>query len=213
MKPPDPRSRIRSRRQERGADLLILAHHYQRDEIVELSDFSGDSLELARRAARAEARYVVFCGVHFMAESADILRQPHQTVSLPHRQAGCPLADMATGAQMEEAYRFLTAMDGRPPVVPVSYINSSAETKAFCGRAGGTVCTSSNATQAMAWALDGGRRALFGPDRNLGLNTARALGVPPEETPPRPMRPIPLTWASSAETPPLPSPSTAPLTT
>jgi quinolinate synthase len=177
----DPQRRVQERKRALGEELLILAHHYQRDEIVELADFSGDSLELARKAAQAVARHVVFCGVHFMAESADILRQPHQTVSLPHREAGCPLAEMATGAQMEEAYRCLTSPGGARPVVPVTYINSSAEAKAFCGRVGGTVCTSSNAKVAMAWALDGGRRALFGPDRNLGLNTARALGIPREE--------------------------------
>jgi quinolinate synthase len=181
MTPRDPGGLIRAQRQRLGEELIILAHHYQRDEIVDVADATGDSLELARRAAGTKARYVVFCGVHFMAESADILRQPFQQVSMPHANAGCPLADMATGAQMEEAYRVLTGLGGPQPVVPITYINSSAEAKAFCGRADGTVCTSSNAREAMAWGLDRGGRVLFAPDRNLGLNTARALGVPDSE--------------------------------
>ncbi len=177
----DPRVLIRAQKQRLGDELFILAHHYQRDEIVEVADATGDSLELARRAAGTRARWVVFCGVHFMAESADILRQPIQEVSMPQAIAGCPLADMATGAQMEEAHRVLIAAGGAEPVVPITYINSSAEAKAFCGRAGGTVCTSSNARDAMAWGLDQGGRVLFAPDRNLGLNTAHALGVPDGE--------------------------------
>jgi quinolinate synthase len=179
--PRDPRESIRAQKRRLGDQLVILAHHYQRDEIVDVADATGDSLELARQASSTKARWVVFCGVHFMAESADILRQPSQVVSMPHPSAGCPLADMATGAQMEEAYRALIGTGGPEPVVPVTYINSSAETKAFCGRTGGTVCTSSNARDAMAWALGQGGRVLFAPDRNLGLNTAHALGLPESE--------------------------------
>ncbi len=177
----DPLLFVRAEKDRLGDDLLILAHHYQRDEIVSAAHEVGDSLELARLAARAEARRIVFCGVHFMAESADILTDSNQSVCIPHPRAGCPLADMATGAHMARAYELLTGDGGAKPVVPVTYINSSADTKAFCGRMGGAVCTSSNAQDVMAWALDQGGKVLFVPDRNLGLNTARAIGVPPDE--------------------------------
>jgi quinolinate synthase len=173
----DPRHIVRQRKRELGNDLFLLAHHYQRDEIVEEAHVSGDSLELARKAAEVQARYVVLCGVHFMAESAYILKRPHQVVTLPHASAGCPLASMCTAQQLEEAFRGLEEAGPPGPLVPVTYINSSAETKAFCGKAGGTVCTSSNARDAMAWALEQGGRVLFAPDRNLGLNTAAALGI------------------------------------
>jgi len=161
-----------------GERLVILGHHYQRDEVIKFADFIGDSLKLARAAAsRGAAEYIVFCGVHFMAESADILRGPHQKVVLPDLAAGCSMADMAEGEQLEIAWRELAEM-GADNVVPVTYINSSAAIKAFCGEHGGVVCTSTNAAGVMKWAWDRGERLLMLPDQHLGRNTGYKLGLP-----------------------------------
>jgi quinolinate synthase len=161
-----------------GQRVLVLGHHYQRDEVIKFADATGDSWKLSRLAAsRPAAQFIVFCGVHFMAESADVLSAPHQTVVLPDLAAGCSMADMAHIDQLEICWRELEAM-GAMPIVPVTYINSSAAIKAFCGERGGIVCTSSNARAALAWAWARGERVLFLPDQHLGRNTAHAMGVP-----------------------------------
>ncbi|MFI5273101.1 MAG: quinolinate synthase NadA [Ktedonobacterales bacterium] len=171
-----------------GERLVILGHHYQRDEVIAYADARGDSFRLAQFAAeRPEAEYIVFCGVHFMAESADILSGPHQTVILPNPAAGCSMADMANIAEVEECWEALDELfqseagGDRQPVVPVTYMNSAANLKAFCGTHGGIVCTSSNAEKVLRWAFARGRRVLFFPDEHLGRNTALKLGVPEEQ--------------------------------
>lgn len=162
-----------------GRDLVILGHHYQRDEVVRFADFRGDSLKLSQQAAAADARYIVFCGVHFMAESADILRQPHQQVILPDLSAGCSMADMAEIGQVETCWSELESV-GHLDLVPVTYMNSTAAIKAFTGEHGGAVCTSSNAASVLRWALGRGARVLFLPDEHLGRNTGYRLGIPLE---------------------------------
>jgi len=152
---------------------FILGHHYQRDQVIQFADVTGDSFKLARAAAaRPEAEFVVFCGVHFMAESADILTSPAQKVVLPDLAAGCSMADMATYNQVEQCWEALEDVGLADMVVPVTYMNSSADIKAFTGRHGGTVCTSSNARRALTWALGKGSKVLFLPDQHLGRNTA-----------------------------------------
>ncbi|HKW22176.1 MAG TPA: quinolinate synthase NadA [Ktedonobacterales bacterium] len=183
--------RIMAARAKLGTRLVILGHHYQRDEVIKYADARGDSFKLAQfAAARPEADYILFCGVHFMAESADILSGPHQTVILPNPAAGCSMADMANIAEVEECWEALDALyrdevsgaEGEAqPVIPVTYMNSAANLKAFCGRNGGIVCTSSNAAQVMAWAFARGRRVLFFPDEHLGRNTALKMGIPEEQ--------------------------------
>ncbi len=172
--------RIVAARRTLGERLVILGHHYQRDEVIKFADFTGDSLKLARAAAsRGAAEYIVFCGVHFMAESADILRGLHQKVVLPDLAAGCSMADMAEEEQLEIAWRELGEMGANVErVVPVTYINSSAAIKAFCGRHGGVVCTSTNAAAVMTWAWERGDKLLMLPDQHLGQNTGYKLGVP-----------------------------------
>jgi quinolinate synthase len=162
-----------------GDKLFVLGHHYQRDEVIQFADVTGDSFKLAREAAaRPEASYVVFCGVHFMAESADILTSPTQQVVLPDLAAGCSMADMATAEQVAEAWDVLTDAGVAEVTIPVSYMNSSAAIKSFTGRHGGTICTSSNAEVAMRWALGKGEKVLFLPDQHLGRNTAvSSLGL------------------------------------
>jgi quinolinate synthase len=156
-----------------GDRAFVLGHHYQRDEVIRFADVSGDSFKLAREAAAMPgAEYVVFCGVHFMAESADILTAPSQRVVLPDLAAGCSMADMATYDQVEECWETLEDLGLAGTVVPVTYMNSSADIKAFTGRHGGTVCTSSNARRALDWALAKGSKVLFLPDQHLGRNTA-----------------------------------------
>jgi quinolinate synthase len=151
----------------------VLGHHYQRDEVIRFADVTGDSFKLAREAAaRPEAEYIVFCGVHFMAESADILTSDDQQVILPDLAAGCSMADMARLIQVEEAWERLADAGAADVTVPITYMNSSADIKAFCGRNGGAVCTSSNAKQAIGWALERGEKVLFLPDQHLGRNTA-----------------------------------------
>jgi quinolinate synthase len=163
-----------------GSRLVILGHHYQRDSVVEFADFRGDSFKLSQLAAlQQEAESIVFCGVHFMAESADILRRPHQSVILPDLKAGCSMADMAAGEDVEEAWERLVAVHGET-LLPVTYMNSTAELKAFCGARGGVVCTSSNARAVLEWAWGRKARVFFFPDQHLGRNTAFAMGVPLE---------------------------------
>jgi quinolinate synthase len=167
--------RARAARALLGDRAFILGHHYQRDEVIQFADETGDSFKLAQRAAaRPEAEYVVFCGVHFMAESADILTADHQQVVLPDLGAGCSMADMASFDQVEEAWDVLADAGLDTDTVPVSYMNSSAAIKGFTGRHGGTICTSSNARVALDWAFGerGARRVLFLPDQHLGRNTA-----------------------------------------
>ncbi|MDQ3423906.1 MAG: quinolinate synthase NadA [Actinomycetota bacterium] len=170
---PDLVQRARLAKAALGDRLLVLGHHYQRDEVIQFADVTGDSFTLAREAAaRPDAPYIVFCGVHFMAESADILTTEHQQVILPDLAAGCSMADMARLEQVEDAWDVLGDAGIAALTVPVTYMNSSADIKAFCGRNGGAVCTSSNARQALAWAFDRGEKVLFLPDQHLGRNTA-----------------------------------------
>ncbi|MGE5286027.1 MAG: quinolinate synthase NadA [Micromonosporaceae bacterium] len=169
--------RAHAAKQALGDSVFVLGHHYQRDEVIQFADVTGDSFKLAREAAaRPEARFIVFCGVHFMAESADILTGGHQHVVLPDLAAGCSMADMATYDQVEECWEVLEDAGLTDDVIPVTYMNSSADIKAFVGARGGTVCTSSNARRALEWALSprgaGGRKVLFLPDQHLGRNTA-----------------------------------------
>jgi quinolinate synthase len=173
--PSDPAlvRRAERARADLGDRAFVLGHHYQRDEVIAFADVMGDSFKLAREAAaRPEAEYVVFCGVHFMAESADILTSDSQRVILPDLAAGCSMADMATYSQVEECWEALEDLGLADEIVPVTYMNSSADIKAFTGRHGGTVCTSSNAKRALDWALDKGSKVLFLPDQHLGRNTA-----------------------------------------
>ncbi|MFC9976142.1 quinolinate synthase NadA [Spirillospora sp. NPDC127200] len=165
--------RARAAKAALGDRVFVLGHHYQRDEVIQFADVTGDSFKLAREAAaRPEAPYVVFCGVHFMAESADILTAAHQQVVLPDLAAGCSMADMATFDQVEECWEVLEEAGIADEVVPVTYMNSSADIKAFVGRRGGVVCTSSNAKRALDWAYAKGGKVLFLPDQHLGRNTA-----------------------------------------
>ena len=163
-----------------GNRVVILGHHYQRDEVIRFADFCGDSLKLSQQAGQSRAEFIVFCGVHFMAESADILRQPHQKVILPDLNAGCSMADMADIDQVETCWEQLQEVGGLK-VVPVTYMNSTAAIKAFTGRQGGAVCTSSNAAAVMRWAFERGEKVLFLPDEHLGRNTAYRMGIPLEE--------------------------------
>ena len=176
---PDLVERARAAKAALGDRVFVLGHHYQRDEVIAFADVTGDSFKLARDAAgRPDAEFIVFCGVHFMAESADILTAPEQQVVLPDLAAGCSMADMARIGQVEDAWDAMVAAGIADSVVPVTYMNSSADIKAFCGRHGGAVCTSSNADAALEWAfaqkghLDGGAKVLFLPDQHLGRNTA-----------------------------------------
>ncbi len=187
------RQRIRAAKATLGDRVLVLGHFYQRDEVIEHADFTGDSFQLANAAkGRPDAEAIVFCGVHFMAETADLLSTARQAVILPNLAAGCSMADMADESsveecweQLEEVYGDLTATDasGRVPVIPVTYMNSSAALKGFVGRHGGIVCTSSNARTVLEWAFERGQRVLFFPDQHLGRNTAKAMGVPLERMP------------------------------
>jgi quinolinate synthase len=170
--------RIAAARAKLGRRLLILGHHYQRDEVIKFADYTGDSFKLARHVSQhPAAEFIVFCGVHFMAESADVLTADHQQVILPDLAAGCSMADMAAPDQLEMCWSDLEQM-GIGGVIPVTYINSAASIKAFCGEHGGVVCTSSNAAATLQWAWKHGERILFLPDQHLGRNTAYKLGVP-----------------------------------
>jgi quinolinate synthase len=172
--------RIREHKARFGDRLLILGHHYQQDEVIQFADLTGDSLKLSQLAAEARtAEYVVFCGVHFMAESADILTDEKVQVILPDLSAGCSMADMAELEQMEDAWEFLLEST-HAKIIPITYVNSSAAIKAFCGRHDGACCTSSNARQVLEYALSQGEKVVFLPDQHLGRNTAYALGHPLE---------------------------------
>ncbi|AWW42681.1 MULTISPECIES: quinolinate synthase NadA [Streptomyces] len=180
---PDLVERARAAKEKLGDKVFVLGHHYQRDEVIQFADVTGDSFKLARdAAARPEAEYIVFCGVHFMAESADILTGDDQKVVLPDLAAGCSMADMATAEQVAECWDVLTEAGIADRVVPVSYMNSSADIKAFTGKHGGTICTSSNAERALEWAFQQGEKVLFLPDQHLGRNTAvRDMGMSLED--------------------------------
>ncbi|HZN12913.1 MAG TPA: quinolinate synthase NadA [Acidimicrobiales bacterium] len=175
--PDDLATRIRAAKDALGSRLYILGHHYQRDEVMRWADARGDSFGLSRMAAQQhDAEYIVFCGVHFMAESADILTGEHQQVILPDLNAGCSMADMADIESVEEAWEELSAVTDVDRLVPITYMNSSAALKAFVGRNGGAVCTSSNAKAVLTWALARGDKVLFFPDQHLGRNTGFQLG-------------------------------------
>ncbi len=174
--------RIREAKQKLGDRLVILGHHYQRDEVFQHSDFTGDSLKLSRAAAQSNAEYIVFCGVHFMAEVADILSRPEQISILPDMAAGCSMADMANLAKVEKAWKELSqVIDPDETVTPVTYINSAADLKAFCGSHGGIVCTSTNARHVLEWSFEQREKILFFPDQHLGRNTGAAMGIPMEQ--------------------------------
>jgi len=173
--------RIAEARATLGATTVILGHHYQRDEVVRFADFTGDSYKLSKLAAESDAKYIVFCGVHFMAESADVLAREGQQVILPDLNAGCSMADMAEITQVEDCWDALERAGLAAETIPVTYINSTAAIKAFCGERSGLVCTSSSARAAMEWAFARGKRVLFLPDQHLGRNTGFAMGIPLEE--------------------------------
>src|SRR3954467_9664875 len=177
--------RIAAARRKLGSSTILLGHHYQRDEVIRFADFTGDSYKLSKAAAETDARYIVFCGVHFMAESADVLGRDGQQVILPDLNAGCSMADMAEITQVEDCWEQLQRLgvvtaDDRG-VTPLTYMNSTAAIKAFCGERGGAVCTSSNAHASMTWGFEQHEKILFLPDQHLGRNTAYAMGVPLDE--------------------------------
>jgi quinolinate synthase len=184
-------ARIRAAKAKLGDKLVVLGHFYQRDEVVRYADFVGDSFQLARAAKeKPEAEIIVFCGVHFMAETADMLSGPDQAVILPNLAAGCSMADMADADSVQACWDQLAEVfgtepdaEGRIPVMPVTYMNCSAALKAFVGENGGIVCTSSNAATVLEWAFERAQRVLFFPDQHLGRNTAKAMGVPLEQMP------------------------------
>ncbi|KAA0978653.1 quinolinate synthase NadA [Paeniglutamicibacter gangotriensis] len=184
-------ARILAAKETLGERVVVLGHHYQRDEVVAFADFIGDSFQLANAAqTREQAEYIVFCGVHFMAETADVLSRSDQAVILPNLAAGCSMADMADESSVEECWEQLMDLyadqrtaDGKAAVIPVTYMNCSAALKAFVGKHGGIVCTSSNAATVLEWAFERGQRVLFFPDQHLGRNTAKAMGVPMEAMP------------------------------
>ncbi|MDY6880229.1 MAG: quinolinate synthase NadA [Thermodesulfobacteriota bacterium] len=176
------KERILEIKKDLDKELLILTHHYQRKEIVDLGDFKGDSFGLSQKAAAdKEARFIVFCGVHFMAESAAILAGPHQTVQIPAVEAGCWMADMADIVTIERAWEDIHSVIDDQSIVPIVYMNSDAELKAFCGRHGGLVCTSSNAAKAFEWGFERHDKIIFFPDQHLGRNSGNSLGIPSEE--------------------------------
>ncbi len=174
--------RIRYARDILADRLVVLGHHYQRDEIIQFADFRGDSLKLSQQAAAQEqAEFIVFCGVHFMAETADILSAPHQQVILPNITAGCSMSDMARTDDVLDCWDDMTEVLGEGGIIPITYMNSTAAIKALCGRNNGIVCTSSNAPAVMRWAFERGERVVFFPDQHLGRNTGLKLGIPAEE--------------------------------
>ncbi len=182
LTPEETDARIATARRCLGEDLLLLGHHYQRDEIIKWADFRGDSLKLSQLAAEhPEAKTIIFCGVHFMAESADILTTEEQVVILPNMNAGCSMADMASSRQVEACWEDLATVTDTSRIVPITYVNSTAALKAFVGRNGGASCTSSNARKVVEWALERGDKLLFFPDQHLGRNTAVGLGLDPEQ--------------------------------
>ena len=174
--------RIGEARAALGTRLVILGHHYQRDEIIQFADYRGDSLKLSQQAAaQPQAEFIIFCGVHFMAETADILSAPHQSVILPNSTAGCSMSDMARTDDVLDCWDDLTEVLGEGGIIPITYMNSTAAIKALCGRNGGIVCTSSNAPAVMKWAYERGERIVFFPDQHLGRNTGLKLDIPLEQ--------------------------------
>lgn len=174
--------RIAIARQKLGDHLVILGHHYQRNEVFKHADFSGDSLKLSRNAAESDAQYIVFCGVHFMAEVADILSRPDQIAILPDMAAGCSMADMANRVNVDRAWQEMSeVLDPDEMITPITYINSAADLKSFCGKHGGIVCTSTNAPHVLEWAFAQREKVLFFPDQHLGRNTGYKMGIPLEE--------------------------------
>ncbi len=174
-------ARIARARATLGASTILLGHHYQRDEVVRFADFTGDSYKLSKIAAETAAQYIVFCGVHFMAESADVLAHSGQQVLLPDLNAGCSMADMAEISQVEDCWEALERLGLAADTIPITYMNSTAAIKAFCGERGGLVCTSSNADAAFRWAFARAKRVLFLPDQHLGRNTGYSMQIPLEE--------------------------------
>jgi len=173
---------IHALKAELGDQVLILGHHYQREEVIGFADITGDSLKLAQKAAETKAPYIIFCGVHFMAETADILTADDQVVILPDPAAGCSMADMADIEQVSRCWKELSELlNPEEKVTPVTYINSTAALKAFCGEHGGIVCTSSNCERVLEWAWGNRDKILFFPDQHLGENTALAMGVPEDD--------------------------------
>jgi quinolinate synthase len=174
-------ARIAEARAKLGATTILLGHHYQRDEVIRFADSTGDSYKLSKIASESQAKYIVFCGVHFMAESADVLGHDGQQVILPDLNAGCSMADMAEISQVEACWEALEHLGLAGEIIPLTYMNSTAAIKAFCGERGGLVCTSSNARAAFEWAFERGKRILFLPDQHLGRNTGYAMGIPLDE--------------------------------
>ncbi|WP_297813927.1 quinolinate synthase NadA [uncultured Methylophaga sp.] len=175
-------ARIAAAKEKLGDDLVILGHHYQRNEVFRHADFSGDSLKLSRNAASSDAKYIVFCGVHFMAEVADILSRPDQVAILPDMAAGCSMADMANRVNVDRAWEEMKqVLDPDEMVTPITYINSAADLKSFCGKHGGIVCTSTNAPHVLDWAFSNREKVLFFPDQHLGRNTGYKMGIPLDE--------------------------------
>src|ERR1039457_3129134 len=174
-------ARIAAARAKLGATTILLGHHYQRDEVIRFADATGDSYKLSRIAAETPAKYIVFCGVNFMAESADVLGHAGQQVILPDLNAGCSMADMAEISQVEACWEALERLGLADEIIPLTYMNSTAAIKAFRGERGGLVCTSSNARAAFEWAFERKRRILFLPDQHLGRNTGYAMGIPLDE--------------------------------
>jgi len=178
----DCESRILSARAVLGERLVILGHHYQRDEVFRHADFSGDSLKLSRQAEASKADYIIFCGVHFMAEVADILSRPEQVAILPDMSAGCSMADMADLQNVQRAWQELSeVLDPEESITPVTYINSAADLKGFCGEHGGIVCTSTNARHVLEWSFQQKEKVLFFPDQHLGRNTGATMDIPLDE--------------------------------
>ena len=174
--------KIKKKKKRLGNKLVILTHHYQRKDIVDLGDFCGDSFALSAKAADdKDAQYIVFCGVHFMAESAAILAQPHQIVQIPDTDAGCWMADMADSVLLEKAWAEITSIIKEEEIIPLVYMNSDAHIKAHCGKKNGIICTSSNAPKAFEWAYERGEKIFFFPDEHLGRNTGNTLGIPKDE--------------------------------
>jgi quinolinate synthase len=174
-------ARIASARATLGTDVVLLGHHYQRDEVIRFADYTGDSYKLSKIASQTDAKYMIFCGVHFMAETADVLAKPWQQVILPDLNAGCSMADMAEIGQVEDCWDALERAGLTEEILPLTYMNSAAAIKAFCGERGGLVCTSSNARGAFEWAFARKSKILFLPDQHLGRNTASAMGIPLNE--------------------------------
>jgi quinolinate synthase len=174
-------ARIAAARAKLGTDVVLLGHHYQRDEVIRFADHTGDSYKLSKIASQASAKYMLFCGVHFMAETADVLGQSWQQVILPDLNAGCSMADMAEIGQVEDCWDSLERAGLTADMIPLTYMNSAAAIKAFCGERGGLVCTSSNARGAFEWAFARAGKILFLPDQHLGRNTAFAMGIPMSE--------------------------------